>query len=223
MDVLYFDNHLVVVNKPGGVSTQAEEGDSVEKRARLWAKQTFQKTGDVFLYAVHRLDKPVSGILLLAKTSKALIRLHESFRERKMKKTYVALVEGRLEADEGVFEDYLKQTEFRTEVSFQKDPKAKQCRLVYKVLQRDSFYSLVEIDLQTGRYHQIRCQFAARGHPIVGDRKYGAKFLARQQGTIALHHQKMQMIHPTTKELLTFKAPLPKNWQEWTLELAAFL
>lgn len=223
MEVLYFDNHMVVVNKPAGIPTQSEEGDSVEKQARVWAKEKFAKTGDVFLYALHRLDKPVSGVLLLAKTSKALERLHESFRLRHMKKTYIALVEGCVKQGQGLLENYLVQGEFRSLITTDKDPKGKLCRLSYKVLEMDSFYSLLEIDLETGRYHQIRSQLSHLGHPIVGDLKYGAKFIAGRPGHIALHHQRMEVPHPTTKKMLVFEANPPRNWTEWIRELAVFL
>ena len=223
MEILYSDNHLVVVNKPAGIPTQAEEGDSVERQARAWAKEHFSKAGDVFLYALHRLDKPVSGILLLAKTSKALERLHESFRQRQMKKTYIALVEGSVKEDSGSLENYLVQGEFRSLISTAQDPKAKFCRLSYKVLEKDSFYSLLEIGLETGRYHQIRSQFSLIGHPIVGDLKYGAKFIAGRPSWIALHHQRMEVPHPITKKTLFFEATPPRDWKEWIRELAVFL
>lgn len=221
LDILYADNHVVVVKKPSGIPTQSEDGPSVEKEARLWAKQYFSKPGEVFLYAVHRLDKPVSGILLLAKTSKALERLHRFFREKRMKKTYRALVEGVLMQEEGVLEDYLRQEEFRAVLSSSADPKAKLCRLSYKVLERCPFATLVEIDLDTGRYHQIRAQFSHLGHPIVGDLKYGASYMGNQR--IALHHQKMEFPHPITKELLLFEAAPPRSWNEWIEELALFV
>ena len=214
---------MVVVSKPAGVPTQSEEGDSAEKQARAWAKEQFAKAGDVFLYALHRLDKPVSGVLLLAKTSKALERLHESFRLRQMRKTYVALVEGCIKEDLGTLENYLVQGEFRSLVTTEKDPKAKFCRLSYKVLEKDSFYSLLEIDLETGRYHQIRSQLSHLGHPIVGDLKYGAKFIAGRQSHIALHHQRMEVPHPVTKKTLFFESKPSKEWKEWIRELAMFL
>jgi len=223
MQILYYDNHVVVVNKAAGLATQSEEEDSVEQQARLWAKKQFCKRGDVFLYAVHRLDKPVSGILLLGKTSKALERLHASFRAQQMKKTYIALLEGALSEKKGVLEDYLVQEAFCASVAHEKNPQAKRCRLSFQVLEQTSLYSLVEIDLETGRYHQIRCQFAHRGHPIVGDLKYGAKFIGKYSGEIALHHQKMQFPHPITKEILSFEAQPPREWKGWAQELSVFL
>ena len=222
MDVLYFDNHIVVVKKPAGIPTQSTEETSVETEARAWAKKQFEKKGDVFLHALHRLDKPVSGILLLAKTSKALERLHEAFRQKLMKKTYVALVEGFISEESGVLENYLTQIEYRSLVSNEQDPAAKFCRLSYKVLERNSFSTLLEIDLETGRYHQIRCQLAHKGHPVVGDLKYGAKYIPKKKAHIALHHQKMEFPHPVTKERLFFEASPSKDWQEWVREVSLF-
>ncbi len=222
MQVLYFDNHIVVVKKAAGIPTQSMEGNSLENEARAWAKKQFNKQGDVFLHALHRLDKPVSGIVLLAKTSKALERLHESFRNKKMKKTYIALVEGVIPEDSGVLENYLMQGEFRSFPSTECDPKSKFCRLTYKVLERTPFSSLLEIDLETGRYHQIRSQFSLFGHPVVGDLKYGARYVSSRQGHIALHHQRMELPHPITKETLKFEVSPSRDWQEWVQDLSLF-
>lgn len=204
MKIIYFDNHIVVVSKPCGIPTQSETEESVESKARLWGKQTFQKSGEMFLHALHRLDKPVSGIVLLAKTSKALERLHASFRRSEMKKTYIALVEGSLIEKRGVWEDYLIQEEYRASVSSKEVLGSKFCRLSYQVVMEYVGYSLVEIILDTGRYHQIRVQFSSRGHPIVGDLKYGGRFLSNRK-EIALHHQRFEMPHPITKERLVFE------------------
>lgn len=222
MEVLYFDNHIIVVRKAPGIPTQAIDGASVEREARVWAKKQFDKKGDVFLYVAHRLDKPVSGIVLLAKTSKALERLQKAFRERRMQKTYVALVEGSLQEDHGVLEDYLAQAEFRTSISSAENPQAKLCRLSYKVLERLPYSSLVEIDLHTGRYHQIRAQFSHLGHPIVGDVKYGARHIANRPGQIALHHQRMEFFHPVTQAKMFFESSPPREWKEWAQELSLF-
>jgi 23S rRNA pseudouridine1911/1915/1917 synthase len=220
--VLYFDNHIIVVKKAAGIPTQSEDGNSVELEARSWAKKQFNKKGDVFLHALHRLDKPVSGIVLLAKTSKALERLHASFRNKQMKKTYVALVEGVIQKETGALENHLTQGEFCALESSENEPKAKLCRLTYKVLERTPFSTLLEIDLETGRYHQIRCQFSLFGHPIVGDLKYGAKYVSSRQGHIALHHQQMEFPHPVTKETLKFEVGPTRDWQEWVQDLSLF-
>jgi 23S rRNA pseudouridine1911/1915/1917 synthase len=222
VDVLYFDNHIIVVKKTAGIPTQCTEGNSVELEARTWAKKQFNKQGDVFVHALHRLDKPVSGVLLLAKTSKALERLHKSFRNKEMKKTYIALVEGVVPDDLGVLENYLTQGEFRALESSEDEPKSKLCRLTYKVLERTPFSTLLEIDLETGRYHQIRCQFSLFGHPIVGDLKYGAKYVSSRQGHIALHHQQMEFPHPITKERLSFQVDPTRDWKEWVQDLSLF-
>ncbi len=222
MDIVYFDNHIVVVHKTAGIPTQSEEETSVEKEARIWAKDHFGKKGDVFLHALHRIDKPVSGLVLLAKTSKALERLHASFRAKQMRKTYFALVEGSLREDFGVMEDFLVQEEYKARVATSSSSKAKACRLSYKVIRKTPYSSLVEIDLETGRYHQIRCQFANKGHPIVGDSKYGAKCILRREARIALHHQKMEFPHPVTKELLRFEVLPSRSWDEWEKDLDLF-
>ncbi len=222
MQVLYFDNHIVVVRKAAGIPTQAEDGVSLEQEARQWAKVQFAKNGKVFLYVAHRLDKPVSGIVLLAKTSKALERLQKAFRERRMQKTYVALVEGEILKEQGTLENYLTQEEFRTRISSKEDSQAKLSSLSYKVLERMPFASIVEIDLHTGRYHQIRAQFSHLGHPIVGDVKYGAKHIANHPGHIALHHQKMEFSHPVTQEKMIFETPPPRDWKEWAQDLSVF-
>lgn len=222
MQVLYFDNHIVVVRKAAGIPTQAEDGVSLEQEVRRWAKIQFEKKGEVFLYVAHRLDKPVSGIVLLAKTSKALERLQKAFRERRMQKTYVALVEGKILDEQATLENYLTQAEFRTRISSKEDSQAKLCSLSYKVLERMPFASVVEIDLHTGRYHQIRAQFSHLGHPIVGDVKYGAKHIANRPSHIALHHQKMEFFHPVTQEKMIFETPPPRDWKEWAQDLSVF-
>jgi 23S rRNA pseudouridine1911/1915/1917 synthase len=222
VQVLYFDNHIVVVKKASGIPTQAVDGVSLEQEARVWAKKQFEKKGEVFLYVAHRLDKPVSGIVLLAKTSKALERLQKAFRERSMQKTYVALLEGALEKEQGVLENYLAQQEFRTMITSQEDPKGKLCRLSYKVLERMPFSSLVEIDLHTGRYHQIRAQFSHLGHPVVGDVKYGAKHISNRPSQIALHHQKIEFSHPVTQKNMLFEVPPPRDWKDWIEDLSLF-
>ncbi|MBX9924334.1 MAG: RNA pseudouridine synthase [Rhabdochlamydiaceae bacterium] len=222
MQVLYFDNHIVVVKKAAGIPSQAVDGASVEQEARVWAKKQFLKKGEVFLYVAHRLDKPVSGIVLLAKTSKALERLQKAFRERRMQKTYIALVEGVLPEDQGVLENYLAQEEFRTSISSAENPQAKLSRLSYKVLEKMPNSSLVEIDLHTGRYHQIRAQFSHLGHPVVGDVKYGARHIANHPSHIALHHQKMEFFHPVTLEKMIFETPPPREWKEWAQDLSLF-
>lgn len=220
IDVLFEDNHLLVLNKPAGLLTQPTDEcqDSLESRAKAWLKSKYKKPGNVFLHVAHRLDKPVSGIVICCKTGKALSRLNASIRSKEIKKTYIALVEGELKSRAGTLENYLKHDDFRAFVCTPDTKEAKFARLHYKVLKTlnlDSAvqdaksglkaHTLLEIALETGRYHQIRCQCANAGFPIVGDEKYGAKRISSHQ--IALHHARLEMVHPVTRELLKFEAP----------------
>lgn len=204
MEILYEDNHLFVVNKPAGLLTQPteNESDSLEAQGKAWIKGKTQKPGNVYLHAVHRLDRPVSGIVVFAKTSKALSRLNASIRNQKTKKIYLAWVEGIPNPLAGTLEHRLIHDNFCAKV----DPKGKPAKLSYRVIKQEKDRSLVEIELLTGRYHQIRAQFAAMGCPIVGDAKYGSR-LDFEKGRIALHHSKLMIEHPTSKEMLFIEAP----------------
>lgn len=213
-EIIYEDNHLLVVNKPAGLLTQPSgtTQENLEDYCKEWIKTTYNKPGKVFLEAVHRLDKPVSGIVIFAKTSKALSRLNLSMRNKELKKIYCALVEGTLQAEEGTLEDYLVHEEFKSEVVSINTPGAKLCRLHYKVLKHQGDVSLVEIQLETGRYHQIRAQLAAHGNPIVGDAKYKSH-IPYAQNAIALHHSYIEFPHPTKEEIIKKSAPLPISMQ----------
>ncbi len=214
MEILYADNHLIIVNKPSGIATESLEEMSLEHQVKLWVKEKYQKPGEAFVKAAHRLDKPATGIVIFAKTSKALARLHQHFREGKIRKTYRALVEGKLTEESSVFEDYLLRKEYSSSVCEPNNPLAKKAVLSYKVQTADDKYSLVEIDLQTGRYHQIRVQFSLRGHPVVNDGKYGARVLINSS-KIALQHAMLQMQHPISKESLVFTVPMPDEWESF--------
>lgn len=207
---LFEDNHLLILNKPAGLLTQPSgtDQDSLEQQAKAWVKSVHCKPGNVFLHAIHRLDKPVSGIVVFAKTSKALSRLNAFMRMRNMRKTYWAWVEGYVSLDEGILEDYLMHDEFHAKIVPAEHPRGKTARLSYKVLQRKKERSLLEIDLATGRYHQIRLQLSAWGYPIWGDRKYGGQ-QPYEFAAIALHHRRLQLPHPISQILQTFEAPLP--------------
>lgn len=209
LQILYEDNHLIAVNKPAGLLTQpAEEGrESLEEQVKAWIKETYKKPGNVFLGVVHRLDKPVSGIVLFAKTSKALARLNDQIRAKRMKKVYFAIVEGCMSEDEGVLEHFLRHDDHRAYVSDSKDVEAKPAKLRYRVLKVSEQTSEVEIELETGRYHQIRAQCAAVGCPIVGDTKYGSR-LSFEAGAIALHHGKLTFEHPVTHEIVCIQTKL---------------
>lgn len=201
MDPVYFDNHVVILEKPAGMVTQGE----FHELAKEWGRQFFQKQGEIFLEPIHRLDKPASGLVLFAKTSKALSRLNESLRAGALQKTYLALVEGIVE-EEGELFHHLSHGEFRAHVVDENDPSGKPAHLLYRRKGIKGHRSLVEIELKTGRYHQIRAQFSHIGHPIVGDGKYGAK---ESKEEIALHHHQLQFPHPVTKELITVESPAP--------------
>jgi 23S rRNA pseudouridine1911/1915/1917 synthase len=212
--ILYFDNHIVVANKPAGICTESLEEKSFEDEIGEWVKEKFAKKGRVFLRAAHRLDKLASGVVVFAKTTKALQRLHEAFRLGLTKKTYLALVEGVMPDSKGALEHYLVQEKFFAKVSSLQDPRAKKAMLSYSVRKEGKGRSLLEVHLHTGRYHQIRVQLASIGHPIVNDGKYGGALVC-ESGKIALHHQVLEIPHPTSKEKLVFSAALPDYWDLW--------
>jgi 23S rRNA pseudouridine1911/1915/1917 synthase len=209
LDILYEDNHILVVNKPAGLLTQPSgtDQDSLETRCKAYLKEKYKKPGNVFLEAIHRLDKPVSGIVLFARTSKALSRLQASMRSKNCRKNYQALVEKAPHPAEGILEHALIHDEYKAAIVDPSHPQAKQARLAYRTKKQIGLYVWLDIELDTGRYHQIRAQFAAIGCPIVGDVKYGST-LAREDNQIALHHAFMQIEHPVSKETLTFHSPI---------------
>lgn len=207
---LFEDNHLLVLNKPAGLLTQPSgtEQESLEQQAKAWLKAIYHKPGNVFLEAIHRLDKPVSGIVVFGKTSKALSRLNASMRAKQAHKIYWAWVEGMMPLDEGDLEHFLLHDDFHAKVVAGDHPGGKAARLTYRVLQRKKERTLVEIELATGRYHQIRLQLAAAGHPIWGDRKYGG-LQTYESGAIALHHRRLELPHPISQNWLIFEVAPP--------------
>lgn len=211
--ILFSDNHLLAVNKPGGMLTQADGSgaENLEDLCRDWVKKEKNKSGSVFLHAVHRLDRPASGVVLLARTSKALERMNTFLREREVEKTYHAVLEGGPADDEGRLENFLLHDDFRASVV--DAGRGKLAVLDYKVLDRHGARVLVEVKLLTGRYHQIRAQFAYAGFPIAGDKKYGATVIWPGQG-IALHHREFVFPHPVGKENCRVQASYPKQWDE---------
>jgi 23S rRNA pseudouridine1911/1915/1917 synthase len=216
LEILYEDNHLLVVNKPAGLLTQPSgtHQDSLEKQVKEWIKVHYKKPGQVFLEAVHRLDKPVSGIVLFARTSKAISRLNEAIRAKQTRKMYMALVEGHFRQHTGLLEHYLIHDDFQARLATKQDPQAKLARLTYKVVQEYPQATLLAIELETGRYHQIRLQLSAMNCPIMGDTKYGSTQQFAPQ-TIALHHQRLEFPHPISKECLIMEAPLPATLSNW--------
>ena len=214
--VLYADNHLLAVNKPAGLLSQ-DSGTglrNLEDWAREWVRVDKNKPGAVFLNAVHRIDKAVSGVVLFARTSKALSRLNEEIRRRDCRKVYHVLVEGAPKKPADKLVHWLSHENHRAELRREGDKDAKKAVLRYRTLQRLGDKTLLEVDLETGRYHQIRAQLSAIGTPIAGDTKYGAKqkFAA---GDIALHSRRLEIAHPTLKEPITIEAPYPANSEWW--------
>ncbi len=214
VEVLYEDNHLLAVNKPAGLLTQPSgtPGDSLEARSKAWIKQSRNKPGDVYLHAVHRLDRPVSGIVLFARTSKALSRMNQLMRNREVHKVYHAVVTGMLPEDEGTLRHHLRHARMHAELAGEHETGSREGVLHYRVMERSRFMSLVEVRLETGRYHQIRAQLAGSGCPVLGDERYGGRAW-QGQGAIALHHRRMEFIHPTLKTLITILAPYPAPWR----------
>jgi 23S rRNA pseudouridine1911/1915/1917 synthase len=212
MKIIFCDNHLLVVFKPAGISTQPHAGseDNLLDQAKAWLKKQFQKSGRVFLEPIHRLDRPVSGLVIFARTSKALSRLQEMMRQQKIEKTYFAWIEGSLPKEEGVLEHCLFHDEHRARVVDPSHFRAKLARLHYLQIDQLFCFSLVEIHLETGRYHQIRAQFAEIGCPIIGDLKYGSK-TSWKKGEIALHHGRLKFFHPVTKSALFFESSFECN------------
>jgi 23S rRNA pseudouridine1911/1915/1917 synthase len=222
MQILYEDNHLLVVDKPAGLPTQgALSGTpSLISQAKQYIRQKYRKPGNVYLGVVSRLDSVTSGVIVLARTSKAAARLTEQFRSRSAEKTYWAVVEGKPQPAAGELVDWIakNEREQRMEVVPAGPLEAREARLAYKTLHTSDGVSLVEINLETGRKHQIRLQLASRGHPILGDAKYGSK--RRFASGIALHCRKLVIEHPTTKQRLTFESKPPATWQKFIERLS---
>jgi 23S rRNA pseudouridine1911/1915/1917 synthase len=215
VQILYEDNHVLAVNKPALLATMgvSEDRPSLLNAAREYIRTTYNKPGNVYVGVVSRLDAPVTGLVLLAKTSKAAARLSEAFRLRRVNKTYLAAVEGAPTPASGVLEHYLRKDERHRKVhaTSQACPDAQLARLEYRVLSRGDNLALVEVNPETGRKHQIRVQLAKIGHPIVGDRKYGST--APFSAGIALHSFRLELEHPVRREPLRIEAPLPGAWR----------
>ncbi len=209
-EILFCDNHLLAVVKPAGLVTQPSEHHpiSLEDCAKAWVKEEYNKPGNVFLEAVHRLDRQVGGVVLFARTSKALSRLNELQRKRQIHKEYIAVVEGRVGQKKGELRHWLTHGSHRAKVV--KEGKGKEAVLRFEQLAQHGSLTLLTIQLETGRYHQIRAQLSAMGFPIVGDTRYGAsKPLAHE--VIALHHRCMRPVHAVQKEAVEFVAEQPDH------------
>ncbi len=215
LEVIYEDNHLLAVNKPAMLPTMGVDEDrpSLLAVARQYIKQKYQKPGNVYVGIVSRLDAPVTGVVLLAKTSKAAARLSESFRSRDVGKVYLAAIEGVPLPPVDALEHYLRKDERhrKVHVTNSSAQDAQLARLKYQVVAARSQSSLVQVELETGRKHQIRVQLAKIGHPIMGDRKYGSS-TAFAVG-IALHAYRLELKHPVRGERLHLEAPIPPEWK----------
>ncbi len=212
LQVLHEDNHIIVVNKRVGDIVQGDKtGDQpLSDVVKSYLKEKYNKPGEVYLGVVHRLDRPTTGIVVFARTSKALTRLNEMFKNRETQKTYWAVVKNAPEPAAATLEHYLvRNSKNNTSKAHSKEvPESKLARLDYKVIYKLTNYSLLEINLHTGRHHQIRAQLAAIGCPIKGDLKYGFN-RSNLDGGIHLHARKLSFVHPVSKEMLSIVAPLP--------------
>jgi len=215
LEILYEDNHLLAVNKPAGLLCQGDaSGDpTLIEAARVYIKEKYGKPGNVFVGLVHRLDRPVAGALVFARTSKAAARLAAAFRQGRIEKTYRAVVCGCPESDHGRLEHWLLKVsrQHLSRVAAPDTPGARQALLDYRVMASGNGLSLVEVALHTGRSHQIRVQLAAIGHPILGDLKYGAG-AALPGGAVALYARRLRFDHPTLHEVIDILAPQPPGW-----------
>lgn len=226
MEVLYEDNHLIIVNKSVSEIVQGDKtGDTpLSETLKLWLKEKYQKPGNVFVGVTHRLDRPVSGVVVFAKTSKALARLNEMFRAGEVKKTYWAIVQPAPEREADELRHYLVRNEkLNKSVAWERPrPNAKEAVLFYRTLARSDNYTLLEVALKTGRHHQIRCQLSKIGSPIKGDLKYGAR-RSNPDGGISLHARRVSFIHPVSKKLIDVTAPVPDDalWHYFERELSA--
>lgn len=219
MQVVYEDNHIIIVSKRSGEIVQGDKtGDrTLADDVKQYIKEKYAKPGNVFLGVVHRLDRPVWGLVVFAKTSKALSRLNDMFRTGDVHKTYWAITQNCPAEPEATLTDWIRRNEKQNK-SYAYDrevPNSKKAMLHYKVIDRSDNYTLVEVNLMTGRHHQIRCQLANIGCPIKGDLKYGAR-RSNPDGSISLLARRIEFVHPVSKEHITVEAPLPddKLWHE---------
>ena len=221
MEVVYEDNHIIIVNKQSGEIVQGDKtGDRpLSDIVKDYIKEKYAKPGAVFLGVVHRLDRPVSGLVVFARTSKALTRLNDMFRNGEVHKTYWAIVQNPPQQPEDLLQHWLVRNEKQNK-SYAYDrekPQAKKAMLKYKVIGHSERYWLLEVNLLTGRHHQIRCQLAAMGCPIKGDLKYGSK-RSNPDGSISLMARRVEFVHPVSKQDIVVEAPLPHDtlWQSFS-------
>ncbi len=216
INILYEDNHILVVEKPINILSQSDNTKDMDllTLVKKYIKEKYQKPGNVYVGLIHRLDRPVGGIMVFAKTSKAASRLSKQVQEHKIKKYYLAIVNGIIKQEKGTFEDKIKRLANGNSV-IRKD--GKMARLDYEVLERNKKenMSLVKISLKTGRHHQIRVQFSNHQHPLCGDQRYGKE----DKTQIALYAYRLEFIHPTTKQQMVFQILPPKTgyWTKFTV------
>ncbi len=221
LDVLYEDNHCLAVNKPAGVPSQADKSgaETLVDLAGRYLKQRYGKPGNVYVGLVHRLDRPTSGVVLLARTSKAAGRLSAQLRAGAFEKVYWAIVEGAPSEDEGIWTDRLEKDcrANRTRTLADSEGGGKEARVAFRVLERWPDATLLELRPSTGRSHQLRVQLASRGMPIRGDARYGARSRVAAMdggGRIALHARSLRFTHPTHRGVIEVQAPVPADWPE---------
>lgn len=222
MKVVYEDNHIIIVAKESGEIVQGDKTGDVplSETVKQYIKDKYQKPGAVFLGVTHRLDRPVSGLVVFARTSKALTRLNNMFRNGEIHKTYWAIVQSPPQSQEGTLRHWLVRNE-RQNKSYAHDhevPDSKEAVLKYRLMGQSERYWLLEVNLLTGRHHQIRCQLAAMGSPIKGDLKYGAR-RSNLDGSISLLARRIEFVHPVSKESIVVESPLPADrlWQSITV------
>ena len=220
MEIVYEDNHLIIVYKYSGEIVQGDKTGDVplSEDVKCYLKEKYQKPGNVFLGVVHRLDRPVAGLVVFAKTSKALTRLNKMFRDGEVHKTYWAITKNLPPQSEGTLTDWLVRNEKQNK-SYAYDhevPHSKKAILKYRLIGQSDHYCLLEVNLMTGRHHQIRCQLAHMGCPIKGDLKYGAQ-RSNPDGSICLLAHHVEFVHPVSKQLISLDSPLPEDklWQVW--------
>ena len=218
--VLYQDNHVIAVNKNSGELTQPDASDepALEQKVAHYLKIEGNKPGDAFVGVVHRIDKPVSGVVLMAKTSKALVRLNEQLKNKEFKKLYWAIVEQKPKAKLATLVHHIDRSKHTSKSVAHDRPtkESKEAVLKYTQIGEYDKYALLEVELVTGRHHQIRAQLSAIGCPIVGDVKYGAKSIGKAYG-IALHSRQLTFMHPVQKVVVNVVAPVPQNDGPWKL------
>lgn len=226
LKILFEDNHLLAIVKPAGLLAQGDRTGDITalELAKQYIKAEHNRPGNVFLGLVHRLDRPVSGVMVFARTSKAASRLARAFHDREVEKTYLAVVLGQVEAEDGELSGFVERAHTRSRLATRPGARAKEATLGYHVLARTGGVSLLEVTPRTGRHHQIRLQLSAAGHPIVGDMKYRARDPLPDK-SIALHAVRLVFPHPVREETITISAPPPAGppWDRFATRTARYV